>query len=116
MSELNKEKLLDWINRAASLWPDTPTAEERQAYQQIRQLIENQPICIFCALPITGQEGACEKCANRALEDLSHWPKVDEEFIKHLAGEIFYTDWSLSGYEDRIREMFKEAGVKIKEK
>lgn len=43
-------------------------------------------------------------------------PEVDEEFIKHLAGELFYTDWSLSGYEDRIREMFKEAGLKIKEK
>jgi len=58
--------------------------DDELAYQKICQLIENQPICIFCALPITEQEGACKKCANRALEDLSHRPKVDEEFIEKL--------------------------------
>jgi len=74
MHTANKEKLLeyleDWkmdIEMEWGAWSE----DEEQAYQKIRQLIESQPICIFCALPITGKEGACGECANRALEDLS---------------------------------------------
>jgi len=43
MKELSKKELLGWLSKAISFWPnDTPTPKERQAYQQICQLIENQ--------------------------------------------------------------------------
>jgi len=111
MKELSKEELIKWYKR---IWKtrisfgDRVFFEEEQAYQQIRQLIENQPICIFCALPITEQEGACKKCANRALEDLSHQPKVDEEFIEKWAEHLKpknMPEAALSNYKDSIREM-----------
>jgi len=43
---------------------------------EIRTLISKytqsrQPICIFCAMLIKDDEGACKSCANQAMEDLS---------------------------------------------
>jgi len=123
MKGLSKEELLKLL---LDNWRQIYDKKEKilklhdeQAYQQIRQLIENQPICIFCALPITEQEGACKKCANRALEDLSHQPKVDEEFIEKWAEHFKprnMPEAALSNYKDSIREMFKEANIKTKEK
>jgi len=124
------EKLKDWRwaiqhghtkRRDFRNWHD----DDEQAYEQICQLIENQPICIFCALPITGQEGACKKCANRALKDLSHQPEVDIIFIDKWVASIFL---SLEHYiqendsneannqlEAHLRELLQDAGVKIRE-
>jgi len=78
MHKASKEKLLEqlksWKTDIEAEWGEWSDDDE-QAYKQICQLIESQPICIFCALPITGQEGACGECANRALEDLTLLPK-----------------------------------------
>ena len=71
MKELNKEELLKWLEEIENIW----SKWSKEIYQQIRQLIESQPICIFCSLPIIGKEGACGECANRALEDLTLLPK-----------------------------------------
>jgi len=125
MKELSKGELIKWHKR---IWKtrisfgDRVFFEEEQAYRQIRQLIENQPICIFCALPITEQEGACKKCANRALEDLSHRPKVDEEFIEKWIDKLkikvrqrWNDDYYVNPSKEDLKQMLKEAGIRIKE-
>jgi len=107
------------IVSSAKNYSTVKAVEKRiQAYQKIQQFIETQPICIFSALPITEQEGACKKCANRALEDLSHQPKVGEDFIEKWA-EFFKPKYmpvaALRNYKNSIKELLQKAGVKIKE-
>jgi len=118
MKELSKEGLWDECALAFNMALEKASRAyhwryERihQAKKQIRQLIENQPICIFCALPITEQEGACKKCANRALEDLSHQPEINlahiDKLLRHFNGEVDDIN------REYVINWLQEAGVKI---
>jgi len=88
MKKLNKEKLLEWVDRAASLWPDTPMPEERQAYKQIRQLIESQP--------------------EVDEEFIEKW----EEYIYDVDD---YSELDITTRKDIIKKILRDAGVQIKE-
>jgi hypothetical protein len=39
------------------------------------------PVCIFCAMPIIGLEGACGSCANKALIDLANSYQIQNNWL-----------------------------------
>jgi hypothetical protein len=78
-----------------------------------KQLVE-LTTCIFCGLPVQGEEGACHSCANSALTDLTRQPNVDMEWVDKLIRDMRHQPDAVSrGY---VIQMLDDRNIKIEEK
>lgn len=72
LKDESKEELIEFMNRIFEryLYTFPKNLDSKRKFKMIISIIQSQPDCIFCGMPIQDDEGACKRCANQALEDL----------------------------------------------